>query len=217
MIVEFVYGGSFDPLHKGHINLVKQVISNIKQLNSGSYKIQFRFLPCATPALKKKTYNSFVERSKKLRSTFTNYFIEQNIEMLVDEREGNRNVNTSSYTIDSLRELEAENKNNNLSITRFLIIGADNFNGLARWKEYQLLSNYCNLLVINRPNESLNDWLVKAKEYQFCPQPENTHLLDLTENCVGSCYYMEIPEINISSTEIRERMKNNQSVDKWLM
>jgi len=223
--LEFIYGGSFDPLHKGHINLVKEVIRHIKEIiednsqdyrnnssNKNNCRITFRFLPCAIPALKKESISSFFDRSKKLKEIFTEYFLEQKIEMQVDEREGLRTTESGnkSYTIDSLKEL----KNEKVTTIHFLIIGADNFNSLDCWKNYRELSNYCNLLVINRPKESLSDWISLAGNYGFEAKQESNQLLE-TET-TGCCFYLEIPEVDISSTELREKMKVNQSVKNWL-
>ncbi|PHS18966.1 MAG: hypothetical protein COA86_06805 [Kangiella sp.] len=217
--LEFIYGGSFDPLHKGHVNLVKEVIRYVKELTEGESatnisndSIAFRFLPCATPALKKASESVFVDRSEKLKEIFTDYFLEQKIEMQVDEREGLRSAEhgNKSYTIDSLKELKSENS----STLHFLIIGADNFNSLNCWKNYRELPDYCNLLVINRPKESLNDWMSLAKNYGFEVKQKSNQLLE-TET-TGSCFYLEIAEVDISSTEIRKKIKVNQSVENWL-
>jgi nicotinate-nucleotide adenylyltransferase len=210
---EFIYGGSFDPLHKGHVNLVKEVINHVKALAERSINdIAFRFLPCATPALKKRSTNSFSNRCDKLNEVFTSFFLEQEIDMLVDKREGVRTTagENKSYTIDSLEELKSEND----SIIRFLIIGADNFNRLKRWKNYQEIKNYCNLLVVNRAKESLEHWVSLAECYGFNAKLKNNELLKKQK--LGCCYYLQIPEVDISSTEIREKIKANHSVEDWL-
>lgn len=217
--LEFIYGGSFDPLHKGHVNLVKEVIRYVKELIESSLQgcrnnkeIAFRFLPCATPALKKASSSSFSDRSEKLKEIFTDYFLEQKVAMQVDERERLRSADNGnkSYTIDSLKEL----KNEKTSTIHFLIIGADNFNSLNCWKSYRELHNYCNLLVINRPKESLKKWMSSAENYGFEANQKSNELLE-TET-TGCCFYLEIPEVDISSTELREKIKVNQSVESWL-
>jgi len=217
--LEFIYGGSFDPLHKGHVNLVKEVIRYVKELigsNSQGYRnnkeIVFRFLPCATPALKKASSSSFTDRSEKLKEVFTEYFSDQKIKMQVDEREGLRSAENGnkSYTIDSLKELKSENS----SSIHFLIIGADNFNSFNCWKSYRELPNYCNLLLINRPKESLKEWMSSAENYGFEANQKSNELLE-TET-TGCCFYLEIPEVDISSTELREKIKVDQSVENWL-
>lgn len=215
MKFEFIYGGSFDPLHKGHVNLVKEVIQQINKLSdakSHENAIHFRFLPCAVPALKNASTSSFADRSDKLKEIFTEYFLEQKIGMQVDEREELRSIETGSksYTIDSLKELKVEGE----SIIRFLVVGADNFNHLAGWKNVLELSKYCNLVVINRAGESLNDWSSLASDYGFIAKQNIEHLLET--KTAGFCFYLEISEVDISSTEIREKVKNNQLIKDWL-
>ncbi len=217
--IEFIYGGSFDPLHKGHVNLVERVVENIKKLTKDTnHNISFRFLPCATPALKKASVNDFSFRSKQLQKVFKNYFLNQNIKMLVDEREGVRSSKDGekSYTIDSLKELSYEAiSNKNIANNRFLIVGADNFNSLHRWNSYRELSSLCNLLLVNRAGESLHGWVEKAENYGFTVNQEINQLLNT--KIAGQCYYMEISEVDISSTEIREKIEANQPVDDWLI
>ena len=213
MNIEFVFGGSFDPLHIGHFNLVKEVVCFVKEQTSS--KFVFRFLPCAVPALKNRSTSSFEERSDKLKEVFTDYFKRLQLEMIVDNREFIKTDadGRKSYTIDSLRELHKEDN----GVIRFFILGADNLIAFNRWKDYLEIRNYCNLLVINRPGYSMDNWNELAESYGFKVKNNNDQLLvDKKEN-VGQCYYLPISEVDISSSQIREKIKNNQAVDKWLI
>ncbi|NLO72399.1 MAG: nicotinate-nucleotide adenylyltransferase [Porphyromonadaceae bacterium] len=96
-----------------------------------------------------------------------------------------------SYTINTLQALSENNEEDNF----ILIIGSDNMVIFDQWKDYQkILENY-SILVYPR------------KGFDYEPFEEiypDMHIME------------EAPFFEISSTEIREMIKNKQDAAKWL-
>jgi nicotinate-nucleotide adenylyltransferase len=113
----------------------------------------------------------------------------QGIDMFeVDDREIRRGER--SYTIDTVRELRAAGWDR----VRW-IIGADMLNILPTWKEPLALLAEAEFLVMARPGWTF-DWAGLPAEYQT-----------LRKNVV------EVPGIDISSTDIRRRCAADKSID----
>lgn len=87
-----------------------------------------------------------------------------------------------SYTIDTVRHFKERFPNAEL----FVIIGADNLDEFDKWKEPQAILQLAHLVVYNRKG--------------YHKRPES-----------GRIIYLETPHIEISSTQIRERLKNGQA------
>ncbi|MDA0986811.1 MAG: nicotinate (nicotinamide) nucleotide adenylyltransferase [Bacteroidetes bacterium] len=91
-----------------------------------------------------------------------------------------------SFTIDTLKYF----KKMNPEINYYLIIGVDSFNNLTKWKNYQKLNNYGKLVVMNRGDEKIN------------------------ENIISDYIKVTIPNIPISSSLIRDKIKNGESIEE---
>ncbi|MCS7076570.1 MAG: nicotinate (nicotinamide) nucleotide adenylyltransferase [Bacteroidia bacterium] len=94
-----------------------------------------------------------------------------------------------SYTIDTVEFLQQKHPNYEF----YLIMGEDNLHGFERWKRYQDILEKCFLLVFPRPN---------SQRTIFHTHPK-VHLI-------------EAPDMNISSTYIRQRIKQRKSI-KYLV
>lgn len=95
---------------------------------------------------------------------------------------------SASYTFYTLNELKDKYKNNEF----YLIIGSDSFNQLDTWKSFLEILKSVNIAVIRRPGDSelRKDLMIKA-----------LNVIPINN-----------PEINISSTLIRERVKLGKSI-----
>ncbi len=93
-----------------------------------------------------------------------------------------------SYTIDTLIFFEEKFPKSQL----FLIIGMDNLFEIHLWKNVEKIFEIANIVVMNRANFSL---------------PK-----DIDNKFLKQVQFVEIPNIEISSTEIRHRIKMNRSI-----
>lgn len=136
-----VYGGTFDPIHMGHINTALAVQAHF-------HFDCFRFLPCKIPLLKDKAHATTEQRVTMLKLALADLPPAQRFE--IDSSEINRE--SPSYMVTTLLQLR-EKLGNELPIT--LLLGQDTFYQLPAWHQWQRLLELSNLLVIKRPNPTL--------------------------------------------------------------
>ena len=125
-----ILGGTFDPAHKGHLEISKQA--------KKKYKLNYVIW-----AITKK--NPFKKKSKtKLitRIKFAKKIIGLNKFIKIKFYE---NKIKSNKTIDLISHIK---KNNMLDL--YFIMGADNLINFHRWHKWKLISQKCNILVFDR-------------------------------------------------------------------
>ena len=129
-----VFGGSFDPVHRGHLAVAQQAV---RQLALD----QVLFVPARVQPLKALGPRAGPEhRVAMLRAA-----IAGDPALVVDPRELARAA--PSYTVDTLRELKLERPRDQL----FLIVGADAARDLPRWHEASEVERLATLAVVPRP------------------------------------------------------------------
>ncbi|SFV85066.1 Nicotinate-nucleotide adenylyltransferase [hydrothermal vent metagenome] len=126
------FGGSFDPVHYGHLKMASAVKEELGLS-------QLFLMPCKTPVHKKE-----LQFSNQQRLEMLNLAVLEFNDLQVDTREMNRQ--SASYTIDTLKEIKADYPNESI----FLLIGADSFKALNTWKNYRQFSDYAQLVVLPR-------------------------------------------------------------------
>lgn len=122
-----IYIGSFNPPHKGHIDIVNYLLNN---------KYIDKVLIVPTLSYWDKTNLATVED----RINMLKFYESNNI--IIDTKN-----NKYIYTYELMRVLSSEYKDDEL----YLIIGADNIISFDKWKEYKELLNY-KIIVMNRNN-----------------------------------------------------------------
>jgi nicotinate-nucleotide adenylyltransferase len=174
-----VYGGSFDPVHCGHLRTALEV-KEIFALE------QLRLLPCYQSPLKSGTYASAIQRQALLQAA-----IHDVPGIICDSRELDRPG--PSYMVDTLASLRAEFP----LCPLLLFIGTDAFNQLPRWHKWQQLFDFAHIVVMTRPALHalpLNDFL--AARQVMTAQP-------LTEALAGRLFFQAVTQLDISATAIR--------------
>ena len=120
-----IYMGSFNPPHKGHINVINYLLDN-------NYVDKVIVVP---------TLNYWDKQDLvdiKHRINMLKFF--ESDQVIIDDKH-----NKYIYTYELVKELEKDYPNMELSI----IIGADNIINFDKWKNYQKLLKY-NIIVMNR-------------------------------------------------------------------
>lgn len=181
-----IMGGTFDPIHYGHLILAQHVLDEM-----GLKKIMF--IPSGISYLKSNKGTS----DKKHRFNMTKLGIINNKRFEVSTIEIDRVGNT--YTVDTIEELNEKYPNN----TYYFIIGADSLFDLVKWKNYKRLFEICNFVVTNRGSTYTDEQL----------QQEIHRLKSKYDAKIN---LIRIPDIEISSSEIRRRVKNRLSI-KYLL
>ena len=131
-----IYGGSFNPMHRGHEQIVEYILKN---LNMDKIII----VPVGIPSHRENNLEQSDTRLKICREIFKdNSKIEvSDIEIKSDGK---------SYTYDTLIKLiEVYGKNNEF----FEIIGEDSLKNFKTWKNYKELLKICKLVVFRRNDD----------------------------------------------------------------
>ena len=168
-----VFGGTFDPVHNGHLITAEKVFQ-LRNLD------KIIFIPAFISPFKKEIDStSAVHRLNMLKAAIEGVSIFEWSDIEI-------NSGGISYTINTLRKLK----------DRFqrldLIIGYDNILDFPDWKEPDEIIKIATLVVLKRL-----ELKTKVKHNRFFEQ----------------AVFAETPVIDISSTAIRERVKNNLPID----
>ena len=132
-----IFGGTFNPIHHGHLINIELLIN---QVNLD----QVLFIPAKIPV--HKILADSVSSDDRLK--MVELALAGSEKMLASGIEINRE--TASYTITTLEELKNFYPEDEL----FLIIGSDSFNELDTWKEYKKILSGYPIIVIQRPGDT---------------------------------------------------------------
>lgn len=188
-----IFGGAFDPVHKGHV-------SSIIELKDKLDFSELKIIPCNIPAQKEKTIASNSERLEMLKLAFDE-FDNINIDSFELDKKG------ISYTVDTLEAITKKSKSGQ-HLT--LIMGLDAFINLTSWKNYERILELSSILILRRPN------YVLKKNYLAQFEHELTDDLEIFLNSKGKIIFFTLTQLDISSTEIKKAIKNNKSCDDYL-
>jgi len=167
-----IFGGSFDPLHNGHILTAKKLVE-IRKLD------KLIFIPCnISPHKTDKKATDAIHRLEMLKLAVQKYteFDFSDYEI----KKGN-----VSYTLDTLKHFSQKYKNLEL------VIGFDNLISFHTWHKPDTILEIAALVVMKRINDSNK-------------KPLNKYY--------NAANFVETPVIDISSTAIRKKLKNNLSI-----
>ena len=181
-------GGTFDPIHFGHLEAVKE----IQQLN---FFKKVSLLPSYQPVQKNNCLFDLDQRIEMIESALDEY---PTIELDYDEI----NSKNPSYMIDTLRLKKSKNPDQSLC----LIIGTDALENLSSWKDSQDLKDFCHLFVIERPKYPSN-------QVSQCGFELVDSLDKLSQSRSGYLYFSDLKMLDISSTDIREKILNKKSIE----
>ncbi|MDC8913594.1 nicotinate-nucleotide adenylyltransferase [Metamycoplasma hyosynoviae] len=128
-----IFGGSFNPIHKGHILIAEDAIQELGL-------DELYFVPAnKNPFKKNQDYESSEHRINMIKLV-----ISHNPKMKISEFETNRN--TLSYTIDTVEYFVSKFKDAKF----YFLIGSDNLPKLHKWKEIDKISELVKISVFNR-------------------------------------------------------------------
>ena len=192
----WILGGTFDPIHHGHIRLA---LETLKQLDLN----QVRLIPVNFPP-----HRSTPIASTAHRRAMTEQAISNEAKLCIDLRE--LESDKISYTIDTLKSLRQEFNDDALC----LITGRDAFNKIDSWKDWQQLLNYAHIIVANRPGES--DEVISSELINWIEMHQTSDRALLQNNLSGYIYFIDIPKLDISSSMIRQSYLEYKAVENLL-
>ncbi len=186
-----IFGGTFDPIHKGHLGAVEQVSAHIPF-------DRIHWVLSARPPHKDQTSVSIEHRFAML-----NLALNGNSAYIADDTEIKRA--SKSYTIDTVVSLQQQYPDASF----YVIIGGDSLISLPRWHCYSELIEQVNWVVMHRPGYSLD---VPAQlSSRFVDSPERLQGSD-----GGKIWCMEQSNFAISSTELRAELGSSSQTHTQL-
>ena len=155
-----ILGGTFDPVHNGHLAIAEQVMAQL-------HLDEVVFMPAGQPWLKKDRLVSPAEHRLKMLQMAIEGKPHFRISIVELDRTGD------TYTIDTIAGMQAQlGEGDEL----FFIIGWDKLPELPRWKDVSRLLRICRLAAVPRPGYSLPD--LKALEAAVPGAASRVVLLD---------------------------------------
>lgn len=189
-----VLGGTFNPVHYGHLRIAEEVREAL-----GLDKALF--IPTSLTPLKEEEPISPEARLEMLKLAIRDnpHFEASDIEI----KRGGR-----SYTVDTVRELKRGDKGLKIS----LVVGNDSFNTIASWCEYEELFKSANFVVVQRPGYPVKK-PGEALPVELARKFWYDSNADSFMNSYGnSLTYLSTTLLDISSSEIRRRVKEGGSI-----
>lgn len=182
-----VYGGTFNPVHFGHLRTALEVkeIFDLEQL---------KLIPCRLPA-----HRDAPDVNAEMRIEMLRIAASEIPGFAVDRRELDRDG--PSYMVDTLRSLRAEYPETGL----ILFIGADAFLGLERWHRWQQLFDYAHIVVMTRPNYA------RPTGTTFFQQRLSDSRQDLLNQKAGRLLFQTVTALDISATAIRDMLRQGRN------
>lgn len=189
------YGGSFDPLHVGHLAIARELT---KQFDLD----EFVFIPA---------FHAPHKKDKKPTSAF------QRFAMIVLATNDLAQIKVSKmelelperpFTVETLTRLKAELPTAEI----FFVMGADSWQDILTWREWEKVLTMVNIIVVTRPDydigfahvtDAVRERVVDLRE-EFPAKPQRHKAAKKSE-----IYITDAVQIDISATEIRQKIKEN--------
>ena len=179
-----IFGGTFDPVHFGHLALAEECLA-VAGLD------EVWLVPAASPPHKGgKKLSRFDQRKEMLELA-----IAGNEKFKVEPMEADRPG--PSFTIDTLEEIQKRKPNDEL----FLIIGGDSALEFSTWKDPAKIASLATIIVRIRPG------VIMPTEQEFISQLGKE--LGVPPKVI---FVSGPPYLDVSSSLLKERVSNNKSV-----
>ena len=191
-----ILGGTFDPIHYGHLRLAEEMreLAGLQQI---------RFIPTGNPPHRDAPQVSALHRSAMVKLAIADH-----PDFVLDEREVRRAA--KSFTVDTLRELRTE-----LGETQplCLLMGGDAFLQLHTWHQWEKLLDLAHIVVGYRPGFTLEERIHSAMpELRKHYQQRLCNVDFLSQHPAGGIAELAIPKLEISATLIRNRVAENRTI-----
>lgn len=186
-----IYGGTFDPVHIGHLRTALEVSENLSL-------DELRFIPCQVPPHRPQPAATPTQRRAMLELALA----DGPAGFRVDPRELNRPG--PSYMVDTLVSLRKEVGHRPL----ILILGLDAFLGLPAWHRWRNIPKLAHLGVMRRPGQEPR-W--PAELEQEIDGHVTEQLADLESTEAGRAFWLNVTQLDISASHLRRLISAGKS------
>ncbi len=192
-----IYGGTFDPIHNGHLRVAEELVDLIGL-------DQLFFVPAGEPRLRNAPVASAYHRAQMVSLS-----IQDNANFFLDDREIKRSG--VSTTVESLQEYRAEYGEQAVFC---FIMGADAFIKIHHWYCWRELFQLCHLIVVERPNsQRVSNCRELPQELQsICTPRWVSDVGDMMRQFSGMIYIAKTALLDISATRIRNYVAADKSI-----
>ena len=187
-----VYSGSFNPLHIGHLAIMKYMVEE------AFYDMVYLIVSPKNPLKDGISSDSGTDRYKAAVEAVKRHFCDtegQTGKVLVDDIE--LTMPEPHYTIRTLKALKQREPANKFTF----IMGADSLADIRRWKDYQSLLSEFGTAVFPRKGHDLK------KIRQDLLEENPAYLIDI----------LDAEMVDMSSTQIREHLSKGEDISAMLM
>ncbi len=190
-----ILGGTFDPIHYGHLRPAQEVRQALDLA-------EIRLIPAANPPHRQPPVATAAQRLRmaELAAATVSGFT-------VDDREIRRAG--LSYTVLTLESLRQEFGARPLC----LLMGTDAFAGLDTWHQWERLPELAHLVVMTRPGWALPARAVLPAWARDRTEREPDNLAQIG---AGKIFFQAVRPQDISATRIREAIGRGESVENSL-
>jgi nicotinate-nucleotide adenylyltransferase len=188
------YGGSFDPVHNGHLKIAKELVK-LFELD------EFVFIPA---------FHAPHKKDKKPTSAFQRYTmlcLATKDEAKIGVSKIELELPSKPYTIETLTKLKTALPRRKL----FFVMGADSWAEITTWKEWEKVLTLVNIIVVTRPPIEINFSHVTPEIQERIVDLRGKMNVEL--NNEDKIYITDAVSLKISSTEIRSKIREN--TDGW--
>jgi nicotinate-nucleotide adenylyltransferase len=176
-----LFGGTFDPIHSGHLLLAEQCREQCRL-------DEVWFLPTGDPPHKRQAAIT----PGKSRAEMLELAVAGHPQFRVNRMELQRQGTT--FTVDTLEVLHSEDPSRELCF----LIGADSLAELTTWRSPARIAELATIVAVNRGDRPLPD---------VAPLAER-----LGKEFMSRLVFVTMPGIELSSTDIRRRVRAGQSI-----
>lgn len=189
-----LFGGTFDPVHFGHLRLAEESISHLGLAG-------VRWIPAGQPPHRGTPQVTAEQRLQMvLRSTA------ENAHFSVDASEVE--AAAPSYTVHTLERLRAEL---GPAQSLVLLVGADAFAGLSTWHRWRDIFALAHVAVSHRPGFPVE---ASSLPHELATEFNDRRLTDpasLQNAAAGGIVTFAMTQLAISATQIRKLLSNGKS------
>lgn len=190
-----VFGGTFDPVHYGHLRTAHELLVALRLS-------EVRFLPCGLPPHREPAVASGEQRLAMVRAATLG-----EARFLVDSRELYRDG--PSYSVDTLLALRAEYPHRSLC----LMVGMDAYLGLPKWYQWRQLLQLAHLVVAHRPGWVAPD---TGPLGELLADRGTEDVEDLHSARAGRIFIHAVTQLEISSSALRKMIAQGED-PRYLM